>query len=621
MNLLRFSLLLTFLSCYASAELDAAREAAFQRASKRYSNPTPLSTPTDTCSEDAPPPPPERGQSVDLRTSRVAVRIEDEFYWNTNDLDDDQSLTINNAHQTWQEISSSNFNYGQTIHKNIFQEISKNNGNHIITVNSSVTAEENDLYGESLRATHRFESKFEDTKILYVGNIQFNDFYHNIDSTVSIINTQDFDPCLLEQSAAATLKYHQNELLSQGRLDFNINCMITKNLTGELNASFIFTNKGGEILRKVDLSGELTLKVSEALSLKYSAEYIKGTDPIDNFTFESFSTDVNRRRGNFNIAQFYFTKRELNEGKLHKFSLLHTENLENCSKTRALSVGGIEDLYSEGPLFYVSQSKDCTTIDPNTGEEILKSTGFSLSNFYLYNGQPSPILSFNHSIQAEGDFTSFGLSAASIAPDPLSGERQTIFEFDFNKEEVKPNGRLQERALKVVYSQNESYLVAEQIIVTPIIDTQALLQLQTPKATRCGETPEPNARLTDPDLCQKINCLELGAGLTFTNQGGVFLTTRGKTIADIWGRDFEVELIAGLPLNSRGVNRSWGQVHSYYSRGFSGSNSSSNNDQPFISLSITPEGCDSFNGEFCTELNLRSEKDNNQLGIGGVLKF
>ncbi|MGH1467391.1 MAG: hypothetical protein ACRBBP_00730, partial [Bdellovibrionales bacterium] len=602
MNLLRFSLLLTFISCYAFAGLDVAREAAFQRAADRYSNTTtgPTPPPNNTC-PTAPPPPPsvpsstsERVESVDLRVSEDNVRIEDEIYWNTNDLDEDQTLTISQAQKTWQELRSSGLNYGNSIHKNIYNEITSEDHDHTIIVSSSVTAVEDELNGDSFRANHRFESKFEDTKILYVGNIQFDDYFHNIDSTISIVNTQDFDPCLLEPGAAATLKYSQDELFAQGRLDFNINCMITKSLHGEIGASFIFTSQNGEIIRKIVLNGELTLKVSEALTLKYSAEYINGSDPIDNQTFESFSSNSNRRRGAFNIDQFYFTKRDLDEGRLHKFSLLHTKNTGKCSRTNALSLGHIRDTFSEGPVFYVSQSRGCTSIDPETGKEVLRTIGISFSNFYLYNESPAPMLNFNHSIQTETGSTFFGVSAAHITPDILTGEKQTVLEFDFNKEEVKPNGSRSERALKVVYSQNDSYIVAEQIVVTPIIDDEARLKLQTPQGTRCGTTPAPLVRITDPDLCQKINCLELGAGLTFTLEGGVFVTVRGKTIADIWGRDFELEIIAGLPLSGLGENKSWGQS-------FSG------NTSPFIDFSLTPKDCDPFRGELCMELNGRIE--------------
>lgn len=628
--------LFLILSHTALAGLDEAREKSYQAALLRYGDgrTTEVSAspanirclpaqekPSLTAPFSAPKLTQRTEHSATVRTSEDSVYLNsiENIYWESKSEED--RLRITAAQTDWTSISSGQFNYGQSVHQSIYSKIVEPNANHII-VTSYVTANTNDLYGESLTAQHRVDSTFEDIRILYLGNIQFDTYSSNIDSSVSIIKTSNFDPCLLEQSATATLKYQQEKLLSQGRVDFKVNCMITKKLSGELITSFIFTNEEGKLIKKIDLSGELTYRVSDAISIKYSAHYINGRDPLNINSFESFSTGLNEQtdqptfltQSDAAIGNIYFTKKELDEGRLHQFSLEQTRTgSNNCQISESFNLGQIESSVSNQPIFSVRHSRLCReTSEESGGRQV--TTGLSFGNTLATDDSlPAPVLSYSKTIESQGKSTSFEFTTALIEDDI------NIFEFNVENLTINPNGQRHNNSFRAVHLKNESYVVLEQVLIFPVLTDQARLQLQAPAQSPCqGGQARANTSLIDPRLCQKINCSELGVALSFTNQGGVFLTARGKTFADVFGRDFEISIIAGVPLNSMGQNKSWGAQNLYY---YSYTPSSGEPDNPFLEFSLSPEDCSKNQTQFCTEFSFRVEEDSNSFGFGSVLKF
>lgn len=92
-------------------------------------------------------------------------------------------------------------------------------------------------------------------------------------------------------------------------------------------------------------------------------------------------------------------------------------------------------------------------------------------------------------------------------------------------------------------------------------------------------------------------------------------------MAEVFGNDVRLEIIAGTPLNSEGENRSWGRQSSFFS--FSGSDATeagSTNRNLFLEVNFSSASCDSTK-EVCSEFSIREEDDSTDFTFGGIRRF
>ena len=135
---------------------------------------------------------------------------------------------------------------------------------------------------------------------------------------------------------------------------------------------------------------------------------------------------------------------------------------------------------------------------------------------------------------------SFGLSAAHIPESPDYDQEGVALEFDVDATQILPNGNRRNIRLRALYFEPDSYVVAEQLFIYPLGVPANQLKFQRPIGKDGKPFGNPELAINDPDLCRRIFCPDFGLAMTFSNQGGVFVTAGGRTITDFFGPSFEM---------------------------------------------------------------------------------
>jgi len=476
--------------------------------------------------------------------------------------------------------------------------------------NVSVTEnndKENELSSGSF--AHRYEVQKEGRKLEYLGSISTSrnssDF---IEQSLKFLESHDFSPCTLEQTSSALIRGAVNDLDKQAQEAFKLNCMIGQKLNGDFFANVIISDYQGEILKKIELSGELTLEVSEALTLKYRNSYLDGEAPLED-NDDQFDNATDTSGTPFDFSQFLtegiqignlsFVNREQIQGYVHEFEIRHftdAENSSGCSLTKSLNIqieNHTDPSDKNKKLFRVGLIRNCNEKGSDT---------FSLSNDYERIDDQAVVLSYSKKIENSNNQNS---SRTTIDFDlaQTQNSQDWFYDYSITHKRVDQKGVGSETSFDVFYAENhDSYVVAKHILVAPILHSKRLRDLK-------DTLREANQDFTlqDVDLCFRTACNTLGAAVTFREEGGVFVSAEGETLVEAFGKELELTITGGLGMGGE-------------NEGFGSGSFFSNDRENFVELKLNSPRCRELRGG-CGSIGFRKEESSTNISIGGTFKF
>jgi len=552
------------------------------------------------------------------------LSISDSIFIETDEETTEKELSTRERTRYSQTKSLRLFNGVHTFQEDLsasaVQTLTKENGDSIL-INTTARATVVENYDDQNEAStgsfsHSYEIQKGDRKLQYLGSISTGSRSDSLEQSLKIIESHDFSPCALEQTSAALIRGAVEDLDKQLQESFKLNCMIGQKLNGDFFANVIISDFQGDILKKIELSGELTLEVSEALTLKYGNSYLQGEAPLEDnedpfqsssggdtpFDFSQFLTS------GIQIGNVSFVNREQIQGYLHEFEIRHSLSADensNCSLTNTLNLkfeDHTEPSENNRRLFRLSLNRNCK----ESGSDSL-----SISNGYERANDQAVVLSYSKSVETSDDQSS---SQVTLGFDlaQTKESREWFYDYNITYKRVNQKGAGSETSFDVFYAENQdSYVVAKHILIAPILHSKRLRDLK-------DTFREANQEFTlqDIDLCFRTACNTLGTAVTFREEGGVFISAQGETIFEAFGKELELTVTGGFGMDGE-------------NEGFGSGSFFSNDRENFVELSVSSPRCQELSGG-CLSLGYRKEESSTNLSIeesstnfsiGGTFKF
>lgn len=557
--------------------------------------------------------------SVNARNT--SLRLSDDLFIDSNLIEEnrDESTLMLSKQDSLTKIvdfNGADFSYGENLTKNSEYKITEKNGDYFL-IRSNLYNSRSNLQNKSknpnkdnfLDFDQNISIKRGERELIYLGNVKRQDGdSQNKESSLNYLHTQKFDPCTLDHNALVQIQETTADLIKQGNYKINANCVIGKRLQGDFFANVVFTDQNGEIIRKLKVEGELSLKVVEALTLKYSASYLEGEDPLN---LESKGivvrpgqlADPNQEYippSSIRVGQIDFFNRDLMQGALHEFSAFTKTMLkeDTCSLTNTISIKLEENADQEiqnAKIYTTSLSYSCEEGDEFTA---------SFSNGYERNGEKVNL------IELEKNFTKKDENQNSRTKVQLDVAQEVetkawFTNFNISHSRVDASGLSQKTNFDVFYAQDsDSYVLAQHVFFFPVLSSENLALLK--ELSEDSETP---AELKDLNLCFKISCRSLGAATTLSFDGKAFVSAEGTTPVDLLGKELDFSMTAGFSLDDGAINK-----------GFGSNSFINNNQENFVELRLSSPDCGNEN-RACFGLSLRKEETSTKGTAGLKFKF
>ncbi len=645
---------LTLFTTSSFAQLDKQREDSYQRVLNRYS------TSTESKDENTTPPinlntkeeeqEDEEKYHTDfggsftrnsLNISGDNIEERKQFFGFMIKEGDEETLRLDSFAFSTEELLTFGveLNSEETLSYNIFNEIKSTPGTTIVIKSDTSFRRSDELKAFSTSLSREQDSG--SFKYILFGEIAFQEPTEDIrDNRVSVLTTIGFNPCLLEAGVSNTVRNHLLEKRrdQQTQIDLAAHCIVGEDFEGKIFASLILTDINGDFYEQVHLETELTLKIAESLYLRYNlTNRPEPSLPSLGRHYPRFESKRVERPIRLSAEESFFYSLHDASGKLETITLEYkTDEKQECIKTKGITLGAYKNsLESEStkPVFLIESLDDC---DPNriTDEDedifeapdldgddfdeelanaVTSSTSLSFGNIHKVNGHDALAFSFSKASSDSTHLNKYSVFVAEVN-DSLSEDGQyRLYEVGINRRNLNQSGSINETNFRIIKNQDNTYAVAERVFIAPINNAQNRLKFQKPQISNEDREKALARGITESQLeaalnnffsidslnyCREIDCFELGLGLSFSDQGGVFLTARGETVVDIFDKNFDLELTFGLPLNEFAENYSWGRHYE--------------NDRPFYEISFSDSDCDKSE-TFCAELSNRKDSESNTI--------